>query len=153
MKKLIIALVAIATVFAGGMETSFAQSKKKKAPTSISAFLGGVSLRKATPAQLRRAFNRALARNPGAAMSFLSQLLNTGKISGSSLISLAGQAASANPAMAASIFNAVASRLSGDAAALKSLAQTIVAASPGSRTAVLSAVLSNTSAPINSNEI
>lgn len=151
MKKLIL-LVAIATVFAGGMETSFAQSKKK-APTSISAFLGGVSLRKAKPAQLQRAFNRALARNPENAAGFLSQLLNTGKISGSALISLAGQAASANPASAASIFNSVASRLSGDTAALKSLAQTIVAASPGSKTVIASAVASNTGGKVNSNEI
>jgi hypothetical protein len=152
MKKLIVALVAVAAVFAGGMETSFAQSKKK-APSSITAFLGGVSLRKATPAQLLRAFNRALARNPGNAEGFLSQLLDTGKISGSSLISLAGQAASANPAMAVSIFNAVASNLSGNTAALKSLAQTIVAASPGSKTVIASALASNTGGKVNSNEI
>jgi len=153
MKKFIIAFLAVAAVFAGGMESSFAQSKKK-APSSITAFLGGVSLRKATPAQLLRAFNRALARNPANAAGFLSQVVNSGKITNpSALISMASRAAAADPAGAAAIFNMVASRLAGNADALKSLAQAIVSAAPGSRTVIASALAANTSGSVNSNEI
>lgn len=111
MKKFIV-LIALATFFLGGTQTTFAQSKKK---ANIAAFLGGVKLNRATPNQLQRAFNRALARNPNNAARFLQQALNSPRFNSNSglAMSFALQALSRNPSQAVDIFNASSGKVQG----------------------------------------
>lgn len=111
MKKFIV-LIALATFFIGGTQTTFAQSKKK---ANIAAFLGGVKLNRATPNQLQRAFNRALNKNPNDSARLLQQVLNSPKLNGNSglAMSFALQALSKNPSQAADIFRTASGKVQG----------------------------------------
>jgi len=122
MKK-IIALMLGAVVLLGTVQTSEAAKKKD----DLSAYLpSGVSLKKASEAQISKALGKALQKNPDAAESFLAKALSNPKVSGNSdlVLSLASRAAQADPSAAMQIFSSSSSLLSGSA--LQSLVSTML---------------------------
>lgn len=157
MKKLIL-LIAIAAVFIGGTQTTFAQSKKKGA-SNIAAYLpSGVKLKRAKPSQIQSAFNKALRRNPGAIGNMLSQIASSGKLSGGQLLGLF-QSALSNPSISGnkdlvlSLFSTLSSSIGNDPDLQKQLGKLVIGAAPELKTQIQLAIAKNTGGKVNSNEV